>query len=79
MAKRSARVTWEQVPGGNAHVADGCMGFWAEFPRGSTARQVLEEYMATADYTSATEEFEVTAEINGEICSCKVGPGGERI
>lgn len=70
---------WNQTKQGNAHVSDGAEGFWATFPDGTSARQVLDEYMSTADYSGATGMFTVTAEINGELCSCRVGPGGEVI
>ncbi len=68
---------WNEVPSGNAHVSDGAMGFWATFPSGTSAQAVLNEYMSTADYSSATGTFTVSAEIEGRVASVKVGAGGE--
>lgn len=68
---------WNQVQDGNAHVSDGAEGFWAEFPAGTTAQAVLDDYMSTADYSGATGTFRVTAEIDGALASVRVGPGGE--
>ncbi len=73
--KRRA-TQWYQTRRGNAHVSDGSMGFWATFPKGTTAKTVLDDYMSTADYTAATAAFTVEAEIDGHIASVRVGPGG---
>lgn len=71
------RVKWNQQQQGNAHVSDGQEGYWATFPRGTSAQRVLDVYMATADYSGATGTFTVTAEIEGRMASVRVGPGGE--
>lgn len=70
-------IKWNEIGQGNAHVSDGCMGFWAEFPAGTSAREVLAEYMLTANYTGATGTFVVRAEIDGDLASVRVGPGGQ--
>ena len=67
---------WNQVKVGNAHVSDGAEGFWAEFPAGTSAKTVLDDYMSTADYSGTTSHFLVTAEINGNLADVVVGPGG---
>lgn len=71
------KTIWNEIGEGNAHVGDGCVGSWATFPEGTTAQAVLDDYMSTADYDGATGEFTVTAEIDGQLASCRVGPGGE--
>jgi len=71
------RVKWNQQQEGNAHVSDGQEGYWATFPRGTSAQRVLDTYMATADYSGATGTFTVTATIDGDMASVRVGPGGE--
>jgi hypothetical protein len=68
---------WNQVQQGNAHVSDGQEGFWAQFPVGTSAEDVLADYLDGADYSAATGEFTVQAEIDGHTASCQVGPGGE--
>ena len=68
---------WNQTRDGNAHVSDGAEGFWSHFPAGTTAQAVLDEYMATADYSAATGTFAVWAEIDGDTASVRVGPGGD--
>ena len=70
------RIRWNQVQRGNAHVTDGAEGFWADFPPGTSAQAVLDAYLATADYSAATGSFTVTAEIDGNVASVRVGPGG---
>jgi len=70
-------ATWNQTQQGNAWVSDGAEGYWAEFPAGTSARQVLDAYMATADYSGATATFTVRAEIDGQVATVRVGPGGE--
>lgn len=70
-------VEWNQVRRGNAWVTDGAEGFWAQFPAGTSAQEVLDEYLATADYSGATSTFTVRAEIAGNVASVRVGPGGE--
>ena len=71
-----SKTAWNQVQQGNAHVSDGQEGFWSEFPAGTSAQAVLDEYMSTADYTGATGTFTVTARISGNLASVDVGPGG---
>ena len=71
-------MKWTEIGEGNAPVRDGVCGFWATFRRGTTARAVLEAYLATADYASATARFLVTATIDGDTASAAVGPGGIR-
>lgn len=68
---------WNEAGRGNARVSDGCMGFWADFPVGTSARAVLYDYMSTADYSAAMVSFTVEAEIDGDVASVRVGPGGE--
>ena len=68
---------WNEVCEGNAHVSDDCVGSWATFPAGTSAQEVLDEYMSTADYSGATGSFVVTATIDGDTASVRVGPGGE--
>lgn len=70
---------WNQVQQGNAWVTDGAEGFWAEFPAGTSAKVVLVDYMSTADYSGATGAFTVRAEIDEDVASLRVGPGGEVI
>ena len=78
MMTTSELVGWSEINGGqNAHVSDGCMGYWADFPSGTSAADVLEAYMATADYSGATADVTVTATIDGETASVVVGPDGE--
>jgi hypothetical protein len=67
-------VKWNQVGDGNAHVSDGVMTFWATFPRGTSAKAVLEAYMSTADYSGSTKPFRVVAEIDGHMASTRVQP-----
>lgn len=74
--KRCAPIRWNQAAIGNAHVSDGQEGFWARFPRGTSAREVLDLYLDTADYSGATGHFTVRAEIGGQVASARVGPGG---
>ena len=71
-------MEWNEIGEGNAHVSDGACGFWATFRRGTTARDVLEAYLATADYESATGQFRVVATIGEDTASAAVGPGGIR-
>jgi len=70
-------VKWNQIKDGNARVSDGAEGYWASFPAGTSARTVLDEYLSTADYSGATGTFTVRAEIDGDLASVVVGPGGE--
>lgn len=49
-------IRWNQVQDGNAHVSDGQEGYWAHFPDGTSAKEVLAAYLATADYSAATAE-----------------------
>jgi len=72
-----SRVAWNQVRRGTAWVSDGAEGFWADFPAGTSAEDVLAEYLSTADYSGATGTFIVRAEIGGDVATVKVGPGGE--
>ncbi|MGA7122344.1 MAG: hypothetical protein WBY94_19735 [Polyangiaceae bacterium] len=65
-------IKWNETQDGNAHVSDGAVGFWANFPPGTSAKAVLDEYMSTADYDGATAEFVVTAEIDGQIATTTV-------
>jgi hypothetical protein len=74
--EESRRIRWNQAQRGNAHVSDGAEGFWADFPPGTSAQKVLDTYMATADYSGATGPFVVRAEIDGDVASVRVGPGG---
>jgi hypothetical protein len=76
-SRRRRHPIWNQTRHGNAHVSDGQEGFWASFPKGTSAQAVLDEYMSTADYTGATGTFTVEAEIEGRLASVRVGPGGE--
>ena len=79
-AKEGAGMTtekWNQVKNGNAYVSDGAVGCWASFPPGTSAKAVLDDYMSTADYSAATGTFTVCAEIEGNIATVVVGPGGE--
>jgi hypothetical protein len=76
-ANRRPPVVWNQTQQGNAHVSDGAEGFWASFPRGTSAQSVLKAFLATADYSAATGTFTVTAEIEGRMASARMGPGGE--
>ena len=57
---------WNQTKDGNAHVTDGAEGYWATFPVGTSAKEVLDIFLDTADYTGATGKFTVEAEIGGE-------------
>jgi hypothetical protein len=68
---------WNEAGRGNAHVSDGCIGYWSEFQEGTTAQMVLDDFMSTADYSGATGTFVVEAEIDGQLASVCVGPGGE--
>jgi hypothetical protein len=70
-------TTWNQVQNGNAHVSDGVMGFWASFLPGTTAQEVLDNYMSTADYSAATCDFTVTATIEGDVARTIVHVLGE--
>ena len=76
-ASRRHRPKWNQQQQGNAWVTDGQEGFWATFPKGTSAKEVLDSYMDTADYSGATGTFTVRAEIDGDVASVRVGPGGE--
>jgi len=67
---------WNQNQDGNAWVNDGAEGYWAHFPAGTTAQDVLDDFMSTADYSAATGTFAVRAEISGTVASVIVGPGG---
>ena len=68
---------WNQTKDGNAHVTDGAEGYWATFPVGTSAKEVLDIFLDTADYTGATGKFTVEAEIGGQLASVQVGPGGD--
>jgi len=76
VARQFMGVKWNQQKIGNAWVTDGAEGFWAQFPRGTSAQTVLNVYLSTADYSGATGTFDVTAHINGDVASCRLGPGG---
>jgi len=67
-------TTWNQAMQGNAHVSDGAEGYWAEFPEGTSAQAVLDDYMSTADYSGATQAFDVVAEIGCRFASVRVQP-----
>lgn len=69
-------IKWNETCDGNVHVDDGCMGFWATFPEGTTAKQALDAYMSTADYSAATKPFTIraTIEATGETCSTRYEP-----
>jgi hypothetical protein len=65
---------WNQAGQGNAYVSDGAERYWAEFPAGTSAQAVLDDYMSTADYSWATEAFFVTAEIGDLRVRVRVQP-----
>lgn len=67
---------WNQSQVGNAHVSDGCMGYWAEYPVGTAAIDVLNDFLSTADYSASTADFVVRAEIDGNVSSRTVRAGG---
>lgn len=57
-------IEWNQAKRGNVRVTDGSdVGNWATFPATVTAREALDAYLATADYSGATSRVTVTAEI----------------
>lgn len=70
---------WNTVKQGNARVTDGEMTFWADFPAGTSAAEVLDAYLDTADYSGATERFTVVAEIDGQTWSRSVAANIEAV
>lgn len=70
---------WNTVKQGNACVTDGEMTFWADFPTGTSAAEVLDAYLDTADYSGATERFTVVAEIDGQTWSRSVAASIEAV
>lgn len=75
---RRHRVKWNQNKDGNAWVSDGAEGYWAHFPPGTSAKEVLDVFMETADYSNSTITFTVRAEIDGDVAEVRVEPGGRR-
>jgi hypothetical protein len=75
--RRRAPVSWNQVGRGNAHVSDAQEGFWAKFPAGTSAQDVLDTYLSTANYVGSTKAFRVTAGIGGDFASVRIEPGGD--
>ena len=73
---RRHRVKWNQNKDGNAWVSDGAEGYWAHFPPGTSAKEVLDVFMETADYSNSTITFTVRAEIDGDVAEVRVEPGG---
>ena len=72
----AVRVKWNQNKDGNAWVSDGAEGYWAHFPPGTSAKEVLDVFMETADYSNSTITFTVRAEIDGDVAEVRVEPGG---
>ena len=58
---------WNQAGEGNVHVSDGQEGYWTTMPEGTSAQQALDTYMATADYSSATESFVIRATVGDDV------------
>jgi hypothetical protein len=73
-------IKWNQIREGNVHVDDGCMGWWATVPPEWTARQALDAYMSTADYSEARAHFRVTVTMlaSGDMASTVFEPKGDR-
>ena len=78
LVEHAQHVKWNQNKDGNAWVSDGAEGYWAHFPPGTSAKEVLDVFMETADYSNSTITFTVRAEIDGDVAEVRVEPGGVR-
>jgi len=71
MKKKIPNIEWAEIPVPEAtvHLDDGMMGYWAAVPATWTEDDVLDAFLATADYDE-TPRIRVTLRAGNEGAAC---------